>query len=78
MGINVLRKEYKGEHIFSGAWSENLNKGLKVYDILESMCQITGEEKLKGMHVMLTGHAFYFYAESSIECVTYEVSQRPL
>lgn len=78
MGIQGLMKAYTGKKLFSGEWSENLNNDLKVYDTLTAMCQLTPDEKRKGIPVMLTGNAFDFFAENADKCKTLDEAKQLL
>lgn len=65
-------KAYTGNNIFSGDWSENLNKDLKIYDTLTAMFKLPPDEKRKGMSVMLTINYFYLFTENACRCNTHE------
>lgn len=57
-------KAYTGKKIFSGDWAEKLNNDLNIFDTITGMCQLTQEEKIKGMPILLTGNDFGFYPEN--------------
>lgn len=58
--------------LFNGQWSDNLTNCPKLYKALAVMCQLTNEEKLSGMLMMLACNPFDFYAERVDGCDTYE------
>lgn len=78
MGVQGLMKAYIGKPLFAGEWSDKLDNCTKVYDNLSSMCQLTDDEKLTGIPIILTANAFDVYAEHAEECRTYEDAKQLL
>lgn len=65
-------KAYHGKKTYGGQWSENLNKHLNIYETLALICEINNEEKLRGLPIMLSRHAFDNYSENSSAFESYE------
>ncbi len=60
-GVAGLMKSYHGRKQFSGAFDEDLNSALELYDIMTHMCHLSDSEKAEAMPVMLKDDALNFY-----------------
>ncbi len=60
-GVAGLMKSYHGRKQFSGAFDEDLNSALELYDIMTRMCHLSDSEKAEAMPVMLKDDALNFY-----------------
>lgn len=78
MGVHGIIRAYNGIRLFGGNWDENLTNYLKFLDTLAYMCNLTPQEKLAGMLVMLSGNVLDFYAERADDCTSYEEAKNVL
>lgn len=51
-------KSYIGKILFRGDWAYNLDNYMKTYEKLTEICQLTPDEKKKGIPLIQTGNAF--------------------
>lgn len=65
-------KAYYGKPIFSGGWDEGIDNFLGVYNTMTKMCEMTDEEKLKSLPIMLSGDALSYYSSHVDDCSNYE------
>ena len=72
LGINGLMKAFQGKQTFSGCWEEDLDNCINVYNTLALMCEVTPQDKMKAIPVMLTGDALNYYANNSKSCSTFD------
>ena len=60
-GLSGLMRAYTGREKFSGAFDEDLNSALELYETMSRMCYLTEEQKAKGFPVMLRDDALNYY-----------------
>lgn len=72
LGISGLMKAFVGKPTFSGSWEEDLDNCINVFNTLSSMSEISSEEKLKAVPVMLGGDALSFFANNSSTCESFQ------
>lgn len=63
---------YQGRQKFYGAFDEDLNSTLGLYDTLCRICRMFDTEKAEGVLVMLRDDALNFYLKSTLEGDTFE------
>lgn len=56
-----MMKDFTGKPSFSGAYEEDLDNVLSIFDTITDMCEITPEEKLQAMPVILKGDALTLF-----------------
>lgn len=72
MGINGVMKEFTGKTEFSGAYEEDLDDTLDVFETMARMCSIKNDEKSQSIPIMLKGDALSLLSRKSNESQTYE------
>lgn len=55
LGVNGLIKAFVGKKTFSGAYDEDLDDTLIIYDTLSDMCGVYIKQKRRAMPIMLSG-----------------------
>lgn len=64
-------KAYHGKDSFSGGREEALDNSIGVYETMAKMCQVTEEEKLQSLPIMLKGDALSYFFNNMQSCSTY-------
>lgn len=72
LGINGMIKAFSSKETFSGAWEEDLDNSINIFETLAIMCELNEEEKLKSIPVMLRGDALSFYATNVKKSKSYD------
>lgn len=72
LGINGLMRAFNNKSQFSGGWDEDLDNTIGVFSTLATMCQLTPEEKVMAIPVMLAGDALSYYSNQAREEDTFE------
>ena len=65
-------RAFVGKATFAGNWDEDLTNTISVFETLATMCEVSYEEKLKSLPVMLSGDALNYYASNIKDCNDYE------
>ena len=60
--INGLIKAFGTRNKYKGGWDEDLAGTIEVYELTCAMCNITGDDRLDGIPVMLDSGALSYYA----------------
>lgn len=71
MGINGMMKSFIGQKKFRGAYKEDLDGIIEVYDMIADMCVVTYSEKRKASPFMLKGDALSMFSRNATSCRTY-------
>ena len=72
LGINGLMRAFQGKQTFSGSWEEDLDCCINIFNTLAVMCEVSMEDKLKAIPVMLTGDALNYYANNASSCIDFD------
>ena len=70
--LQSLMKAFGSRKKYTGAWDEDLSGTIEVFEMSANMCNLTMEQKLKGVPVMLDGPALSYYASNLKSCKTYD------
>lgn len=62
LGMNGLIRAFVGKPTFSGAYDEELEGIISVFETLARMCDISEDEKLRSIPIMLSGEALNHFA----------------
>ena len=72
-GIHGLMRAYGNRDKFSGAFDEDLNSALELYETMSRMCRLSEKQKAEGFPIMLRADALNFYLTSTLPNDTFGV-----
>lgn len=61
-----------GKPIFSGSWEEDLDNCISIFYTFANMCEITDEDKLRAVTLILRGDALNYFANNSSSCTKFD------
>ena len=64
LGINGLMKAYQNRQSYTGAWDEDFNGHVELYDTLSRLCGLSDAEKAESLPIMLRDDALSFYTRN--------------
>lgn len=67
LGISGLMKAYNGEMTFSRSWDEDFDSCISIYETFSKMCEVSMEDKLQALPVMLSGDALSYFSTKSVQ-----------
>lgn len=65
-------RDFKVNPTISGSWEEDLDCCINAFEILSAMCELTPEEKLKSVPVILTGNSLNYCSNKIRTCNDFE------
>lgn len=57
---------------FTGALEEDIDSRISIYEIMAVICEVSGDENLEALAVMLIGSAFLYYYSHVKHCGSFE------
>ena len=72
LGINGLMRAFGTKKRFSGSWDEDLDDTISIFETLSNICELSDEEKLKAIPIMLMGDAMSYFSNKAKTYDTYE------
>jgi len=76
--LQGLMKAFAGGKNYFGAWEEDFYGTVEVYEMSANMCDISNEEMVKGIPIMLDGPALTYFASNLKTSASYEVAIQKL
>lgn len=65
-------KAFHGKPMFAGTWEEDLENVISVFNTLSTVCELSQEEKLKAVPIMLRDDVLNYYSSNYDRCDTFE------
>lgn len=72
IGIQGLMRSFTGQQTFLCSWEENLDSTICVYETMETSSDVTEEERLKAVSVMLSGDPLLYHTSHAKQLKLYE------
>ncbi len=64
-------KAYSGRPLFTGDFGDNIAEAIELYGTLRMVCEVTNDDKLKCIPIMLKDSALKYYNSNLRSCKTY-------
>ena len=61
-------RAFVGKDAFTGGWDEDLNTTIIIFETLSIMCEVSEEDQLKAVPIMLKGDALSYYSSYAAKC----------
>lgn len=70
--LQGLMKAFAGRRKYSGAWDEDLQGIIEVFEMSAQMCDLNAQQMLKGVPIMLDGPALAYFASNLKSAPSYD------
>lgn len=72
LGVQYLMKSFVGKKALSGSWADDLESIVGVYHSMANLCEISAEDKLKAIQVVISGGTLTYYWSTVQGWLTYD------